>query len=342
MRAPFAIVGAGMAGLGAAYELLRRGVEVELFDKGRSAGGRVATRRVERWQFDHGAQFFTVRDEAFAAVIAPLEAAGTVVRWLGPFRQRGPAGSGQDPRPDTERYVAVPGMSALPAALARGLKVECGQRVERLAHAGDGWWLRLQPAATGPAGAAGDAVVRGPFAGVIVTLPPAQTAALCELSSVDGPLAALVATQREALQPCLAAMVAFAAPVPEAAGGWFVADSILGWVAHDGGKPGRAAAPTYVLHGAPAWSRQHVDVEPQAAAAALLDAFGRLWGRPLPPVEHLSGHRWRYALAAAEAVPATGLFDPVRRLAVAGDGYTGGRVEAAWCSGVRAARQLLG
>jgi hypothetical protein len=64
---PIAIVGAGIA---AARELRAAGREVFLFDKGRSVGGRVATRRRERWQWDHGAQFATVRDPAFAAAVA--------------------------------------------------------------------------------------------------------------------------------------------------------------------------------------------------------------------------------------------------------------------------------
>ena len=50
--------------------------EVIVVDKGRGVGGRMATRRVPSLSgeatFDHGAQFFTVRDDAFAARRASL------------------------------------------------------------------------------------------------------------------------------------------------------------------------------------------------------------------------------------------------------------------------------
>ena len=55
-----AIVGAGIAGLSCALRLQGGDHHVTLFDKGRGAGGRMSTRRVETpagtAAFDHGAQ----------------------------------------------------------------------------------------------------------------------------------------------------------------------------------------------------------------------------------------------------------------------------------------------
>ena len=67
-----AIVGAGLAGLMAGRTLAEAGHEVVLLDKGRSPGGRLATRRIGAATLDHGAQFFTVRSEAFAARVRPM------------------------------------------------------------------------------------------------------------------------------------------------------------------------------------------------------------------------------------------------------------------------------
>ncbi|MFN9945496.1 MAG: FAD-dependent oxidoreductase [Planctomycetota bacterium] len=69
-----AVVGGGIAGLAAARALQHAGVRATVFDKGRSAGGRAATRRREPHQFDHGAQFFTVRTPGFAAALRPASA----------------------------------------------------------------------------------------------------------------------------------------------------------------------------------------------------------------------------------------------------------------------------
>lgn len=67
-----AIIGAGIAGLTAAYELTRQGIDCEVFEKSRALGGRMATRRHEDVTFDHGAQYFTVKTPEFAAFLSEL------------------------------------------------------------------------------------------------------------------------------------------------------------------------------------------------------------------------------------------------------------------------------
>ncbi len=52
-----AIIGSGIAGLACARRLAGAGLAPVVLDKGRGIGGRVATRRVEAMQFDHGAQY---------------------------------------------------------------------------------------------------------------------------------------------------------------------------------------------------------------------------------------------------------------------------------------------
>jgi len=65
------VIGAGMAGLTAARLIADAGHVVSVLDKGRRAGGRMATRQLAGGAFaDYGAQFFTVRSEAFSVVVA--------------------------------------------------------------------------------------------------------------------------------------------------------------------------------------------------------------------------------------------------------------------------------
>ncbi|MBL8722992.1 MAG: FAD-dependent oxidoreductase [Planctomycetes bacterium] len=332
-----AVVGGGLAGLAAAGALQQAGVGVTVFDKGRSAGGRVTTRRREALQFDHGAQFFTVRTPAFAAALRPLQDQGVVQRWHGPFRtlERGVVSG--DPRPGAERWVGAPGMSALPRAFAAGLTVVVGSRIDglRRAAAPGGWLLAGIDVATGAA------LAHGPFDAVVVAIPTAQAHALLRTSGLAGPVADAAAARADALQPCLAALVAFAAPLADGDGAWFVTDDELAWAAHDGGKPGRSGGPVYVLHGAGAWSAQQFAQDLDGNAQALVAAFARCLGRSLPQVAHLEGHRWRYALAAEGELARACVVDADQRLALCGDGLVGGRVEGAWGSGLAAAEGLL-
>ena len=104
-----------MAGLTAARRLTAHGWRVHLVDKGCGVGGRMATRRIGDAHFDHGAQFFTVREPEFAEEVKVWEQAGVAARW---FNTDG-----------HWRYRGVGGMNAIPKHLAQGLSVETDKRV---------------------------------------------------------------------------------------------------------------------------------------------------------------------------------------------------------------------
>ena len=60
-----------MAGLTAARLIADAGQVASVLDKGRRAGGRMATRALAGGaSADYGAQFFTVRSEAFSVAVA--------------------------------------------------------------------------------------------------------------------------------------------------------------------------------------------------------------------------------------------------------------------------------
>ena len=65
----FAILGAGMAGVTAARTLVQAGHQVSVFEQAPYVGGRMATRDTPWGSFDHGAQYFTVRDPRFALAL---------------------------------------------------------------------------------------------------------------------------------------------------------------------------------------------------------------------------------------------------------------------------------
>ena len=79
------VVGAGLSGLMAARRLTAAGHDVVVLDKGRSPGGRLATRRIGAARLDHGAQFFTVRSDAFAEHVAEWQREGLVFEWCRGF-----------------------------------------------------------------------------------------------------------------------------------------------------------------------------------------------------------------------------------------------------------------
>jgi renalase len=81
-----AIIGAGMAGLSAATHLVENGHSVTVFEKSRGIGGRMSTRREGDFEFDHGAQYFTVRNDQFFSAIMEWEKMGIASLWEAPNR----------------------------------------------------------------------------------------------------------------------------------------------------------------------------------------------------------------------------------------------------------------
>ena len=76
-----AIIGAGLAGLTVARQLLKLNADVIVFEKSRGLGGRLATRRADWANIDLGAQYFTARSEAFQREAQRWESANTVAQW---------------------------------------------------------------------------------------------------------------------------------------------------------------------------------------------------------------------------------------------------------------------
>ena len=79
-----AVIGAGLAGLVCARSLQDK-AEVQVFEKSRGYGGRMATRRHAGHRFDHGAQFFTAKSKTFQDFLRPLIEKGVIERWNARF-----------------------------------------------------------------------------------------------------------------------------------------------------------------------------------------------------------------------------------------------------------------
>jgi hypothetical protein len=329
------VIGAGIAGLTAARALADRGHVVRVVDKGRAPGGRMSTRRVvdadadrpehASLAFDHGAQYFTVRDTRFAAEVEAWHKARVVQVWHGKLASFD--SEGREAVVDEEtRWVGVPGMSAIGRHLARGLEVTCGVRVDALerAAAPAGWVARTH---------LGEAL--GIFDLVVVAVPAPQAPPLVAHSPA---LSAAAGAVR--MHPCWATLVAFDDRVKTPFDGAFVTSSPLGWVARNRSKPQRDLAETWVLHAGAEWSAAHVGDDAEAVGPFLLNAFADLVRAPLPRPVHLSAHRWRHA-CPDPGLGVGALVDGERGLIACGDWCVGNRVEAAFLSGLAASDHAL-
>ena len=307
-----AIVGAGIAGLSCADRLAAAGHAVRLFDKGRGPGGRMSTRRVdmggEPVGFDHGAQYFTARDEEFLEQVLRWEADGLVARWP-------PAGD--------DAWVGVPGMSAPVRALADRHSVEWNAAVVSVVRQ-DGRWLVGADAR--------------PFDALVVAVPAEQAAPLLR------PFLPAFAAEADHLpsRPCWTLLAAFDTPLAVGADCWRGGDEdAIGWAARNSAKPGRGPAETWVVQAGAGWSARHLEDDREGVADALLAALRDAVGpTALPPLRYRAAHRWRYARTTAQGCRP--LWDEIVRMGACGDWRGAPRVEAAWLSGAALAAMMLG
>jgi len=135
-----AVIGGGMAGISAACALVDRGVQVLVLDKGRGPGGRMSTRRRDALRFDHGAQYFTARDDRFERAVEQWVEAGVASPWRGRIGQITDAGVIEEKSSARVRYVGVPGMNAVVRHLVSSLdghgEVRFGVREQVLSGCG--------------------------------------------------------------------------------------------------------------------------------------------------------------------------------------------------------------
>ena len=321
-----AVIGAGLAGTAASRVLKDQGVEVEIFEKSRGVGGRMATRRVEgKSGFDHGAQYFTARHPMFRRHVESWIQQGKVQRWegaVGSFQD----GNWTEGAGTTERFVGVPSMNSVCKHLGDGIPVRKQTRIESVRALQKGLNLLDDQQQT-----------YGPFDGVIVTAPAEQASEiLCEFPEMVEQL------KQVEMDPCWAAMVTLKTPLKPFWSGAFLQDSFLSWAARNGTKPGRVPeVERLVLHAGPAWTDEHWESDPEWVGQSMVEEFARVSGFGSLDVESIAAHRWKYALAR-DPLTCEALADSDSRIVACGDWAAGSRVEGAFLSGVAAAGRLIG
>ena len=116
------VIGAGIAGLTAARALHQAGENVLILEKSRGLSGRAATRRLHGHRLDHGAQYFTVRDERFQMEVDQWLDEGEVKVWSEGFHALTNEGL-EAPSDGHPRYVFPAGMNTIGKLLGAGLEI---------------------------------------------------------------------------------------------------------------------------------------------------------------------------------------------------------------------------
>jgi len=340
-----AVIGAGMAGVSCARTLVQAGHKVTLLEKSRGVGGRMATRETPFGTFDHGAQYFTVRDPRFARALATVP--GVCKAWsantIQVLDEHGQIGTSSAPTAETH-WVPTPGMNALLKRWAQPLLdqhcIELETRVTRLdrdvVHPNQ-WQLHTEAKD-------GAQHVFSGFDAVLLAIPAEQARLLLETSPKADALSRQI--DRVDAAPCWTLMLAFPQAVqpglttlgPQ----WNAARSThhrIAWLARESSKPGRTSVERWTVQASAAWSQEHLQDDSARVQAKLLKAFAEVTGIHAEPA-HIESHRWLHA-QTTQPLGKSHLWDANTGLGVCGDWCLGQRVENAFVSGLELALAIV-
>lgn len=323
-RRRIVVIGAGLGGATAARHLHDQGYDVVVLDKGRGVGGRMATRRLAlpdgtHAVVDHGAQFFTVRDDRFASIVDAWRRDSIVTEWCRGFGDH-------DGHP---RWVAPRGMTDVVKHLLHDVAVRTSTLVFGASRGNErAWRVVIDDGSSIEAD------------GLVVTCPVPQSFSLLVQAGVTFPESLLAIDYDRTL--CL--LVAVDRPsLITPPGGLQNPDDVFSWIG-DNQQKGLSTVPAITFHANAEWSLAHWDDESDVAHESLRRAALPWLGDSTILVSNYK--KWRFAtprttwpdrcLAFGPDTP----LDAPGPLVLAGDAFAGPRVEGAVMSGLAAGEEL--
>lgn len=319
-----AVIGAGLAGLTVARELQDHAA-VTLFDKSATVGGRMASRHSNKYHFDHGARFFTIRTSEFRAFLNPYINSGHVCRWDARFVEmdRHRVMASRRWVVDYPHFVATPDMNSLCCDMADGLDLHTGTAVKHIQRRNQHWKL-----------VDSNGKHLDPFDWVVCAIPAAQ----CHQLMPDGFEHAATIELRQ-MTGCYSLMLGFQRPLPLEWDAALVKNADISWISVNSSKPGRKGGYALLAHATNHWADAHIKDELQYVQDHLMKEVSDIIDHDTKDADHIDLHRWRYANIDKQSGDAS-LVDVTRQLVAVGDWCIQGRVESAFPSGRDAAQRL--
>ncbi len=306
------VLGAGIAGIAAANKLRLSGLSVCVLEKSRGIGGRLSTRRITGQSFDHGAQFFTAREDGFIAEVEKWVVKGIARPWFG--------------APDRTRFCGSGGMNPMVKALAEGLDVKREQKVEWIGFDNGTWSVRTNLET---------------FEGslLLLTNPAPQAVDLLEVSDLTVSAGFFDTLKTIEYEKCISLMLLLESELGL---------SETGIIQNEPGEPiatltetsvkGITDRPGIVIQSSPEFAEEKFGSSSDSIVKQLTDALP--YSGPLK-VEGMSLQKWRFAKRKDHDLKVTFLQDESKRLWHAGDGYIAPKIEGAFLSGERVAESIL-
>ena len=333
------ILGAGICGLTIAQDLEIDGkLSWLMLDKGRSVGGRMATRRIGGHRFDHGAQFFTARSDVFKRYVETWVKDGAVKEWTKGFNHHFHVHdlSNDDGH---SRYAGVGGMNQIAKYLAAKLPEDRILLQEKIIELGltEKFFL--------PRSEAGHEFMAR---SVVCTTPAPQALQLLSSSQPVSGIESIAAELSRIVYDSCVALMGFFDPddLPLNALPIQSKDAVISFMADNCSKGLSTEKGALTIHLAPEASRGMFSAQDQVIAEFVCHQLKQLFGvKKISLPSSYEIQRWRYASPQNTLErpflewSGAGLSSP--RLFFAGEAFGGPKIEGAFTSAKSVAQRLI-
>jgi len=319
-----AIIGAGLAGLTCGTAIKGLVERVRIFEKSIFPGGRISRFRAGEFEFNHGAQYFTVNNPLFWNIVSAWQSEGIVRPWDGWIVE---LHKGQVMNSDmaTQRFVGVPRMQKVVENLARHCDLVTSTDVAELERQDEGGWRLFNER--------GDYL--GAFDVVIIATAAHQVSSLCRAIPAISKLA-----ENVDMTVCWSGMLAFERPLNLPYDAAHVLDSPLSWISRYQMVESTNPGDCWVLHASPEWSQQYAASFRGRVMHAMLEAFWTATDLAERKPSSASVHCWKHALPI-NPIDQDSLFVESEAIGACGDWCTAPRIEGAVLSGFSMADRVM-
>jgi len=320
-----AIIGAGITGITLA-NLLQEKYNLTVFEKSRGVGGRMATRRAEPYQFNHGAQYFKIGNKEFKDFMQPL----MVNKIIKPLKANQIEILNKKVIKRTKIYnkkyfTAESKMNSVVKYLINNnLSIKLLCNIEKTLKENDKWFIIDS-----------DKVSYGPYDWLLITIPPNQATKILYNS-----FKFLDIIKKIKMRSCYSLMLGFDEIKEFDFDTALFLDEDVKWLSISKKILEKKEYYNLLINSSFNFAEQNINGSKDKISNYLIKQVSDILQCELNNYKHRALHFWKYAMSEKNNNLGS-LFDEDLKVIVCGDWCMNGKVEGAFLSAKNAANKLL-